>query len=181
MSCAGGDDEANMSRNLIVAMSPRDGEHDRELAADRVHLFQLLVVICVTHLNIALKRETYSNQSREVGGAEIALRVHVQNSSRAAAGRPGLDARRGLEVEVATHIARKIYGIERSPWGASEGERVLAFTRYTAWDLTKPLHLRVKDGEPGNARLANVLLCKCVDALRHLRHTGSQSQTPCSW
>jgi len=72
-------------RNLLVALSPRDSELDRELAADRVH----------------------SNQSREVGGVEIALGVHVQNSSLAAAGRPGLDARRGLEVEVATYMARK--------------------------------------------------------------------------
>jgi hypothetical protein len=96
-----------MSRNLLVALSPRDSELDPELAADRVHLFQLLVVICVTHLNIVLQRETYSNQSREVGGVEIALGVHVQNSSLAAAGRPGLDARRGLEVEVATYMAGK--------------------------------------------------------------------------
>ena len=96
-----------MSKNLLGALSPCDGELDRELAADRVHLFQLLVVICVTHLNIVWQRETYSNQSREAGGVEIALGVHVQNSSLAAAGRPRRDARIGLEVEVAARRARK--------------------------------------------------------------------------
>lgn len=88
-----------MSRNLLGTLSPRDAELNRELAANRVHLFQLLGMICVTHLNIALQRETYINQSREVGGVDIALGVHVQNSSLAAARRPGLDARRGLKVE----------------------------------------------------------------------------------
>lgn len=88
-----------MARNLLVALSPRDGELDCELAADRIHLFQWLVVICLTLLNVVLQRETYSNQSWEVGGVEITLGVHVQNSSLAAAGRPGLDAGRGLEVE----------------------------------------------------------------------------------
>lgn len=107
MSCAGGDDEANTCPEIFGVVSPHNAELDRELAANRVHLFQLLVVICVTYLNIVLQRETYSNQSREVGGVDIALGVQVQNSSLPAARRPGLDARRRLEVEVALRRAWK--------------------------------------------------------------------------
>ena len=89
-----------------------------------------------------------------MGGAVVALGVYVEDGSVAAAWRPGLDAGRGLEVEVAARRAGKVQLVGRGPGSAGEGKDVLAFASGAVWDLTETLHLGIKDGEPShNTRL----------------------------
>jgi len=136
-------------------MSPVDGELNRELAANRVH----------------------SDQGRQVGRAEIALSIHVQNSSLAATGRPGLDARLGLEVEVVAVRARKRQSVGRGTRKACEGENVLAFAPCAVWDLAETLHLCIEDGKL-EARVKFHVQCKLA-VLAPVRGHGAWASLNC--
>lgn len=92
---------------------------------------------------------TYSNEGREVGRAEVAGGVHVEDRSAAAAGRPRLDAGVGVEVEVAAELAVEVEGegdlVVRV---AREGEGVGALAPGARGDLSEADHVGVENGEP---------------------------------